>query len=252
METTESTPVSTTQTSSLITRITNVFASPNELFAELSQTKPITSSWLVPLIISILMALFVIMALQLNESLKFQLKEIQSERIQELINKGKMTQEQAERATGQTGSAKTFIIWGGLSATIMTTIIFFLISLIFWVAAKIGLKFNFNYTKMLEIYGLTTLISSLGTIVTVLMMYLFDNVRAAPSFSIFIMDKFNLSNDFHILLSQLNFFTIWQIGILGYGIAKVSNKPTSAGLILSYALWLIWVVTSSFLGFGYR
>lgn len=252
METTESFQPQTEQTSSLITRITNVFASPGELFTELSRTKPVTSSWLVPLIISILMALFVIVAFQLNESLKFQAKEIQAERMQELVNQGRMTQEQADMVTGRTDSAGTFIIWGSISATIMTVIIFFLITLVFWLAAKFGLKFNWNYVKMLEVYGLTTLISSLGSIITVLLMYLLDNIRATPSFAIFILDSFDIKNNLHILLSQLNFFTIWQMGLLGYGIAKISNKPTIAGIILSYSLWLIWVIASTFLGFGFR
>lgn len=252
MQTNENFEVPSEQTSSLLTRITNVFASPGELFLELSQSKPQTSSWLIPLIISVLMAFFAIVAIQFNESLKFQIREIQIEKMQELVNQGRMTQEQADMATGRTDSSQSFIIFGSISAMIMTIIIFFLITLIFWLAAKFGLKFTGNYPKMLELYGLTTLITSLGTIITILLMYVMDSIRVSPSAAIFIYENFDTKNDFHILLSQLNLFTIWQMGILGYGLAKLSNKPTSAGLILSYSLWLIWVIASTFLGLGFR
>ncbi|RCK75243.1 MAG: hypothetical protein IGBAC_1379 [Ignavibacteriae bacterium] len=252
METNENLEVPTEQTSSLLTRITNVFASPGELFTELKESKPQTTSWLIPLIISILMAFFVIAAIQLNESLKFQVKEIQAEKMQELVQEGRMTQEQADMATSRTGSSQSFIIFGGISATIMTIVLFFLITLIFWLAAKFGLKFTGGYTKILELYGLTTLITSLGSIVTVLLMYVFDSIRVTPSAAIFVYESFDIKNNFHIIMSQLNIFTIWQIGILGYGLAKLSNKPTSAGLVLSYALWLIWVIASTFMGLGFR
>lgn len=252
METNENLEVPVEQTSSLLTRITNVFASPGELFTELSQSKPKTSSWLIPLIISILMAFFVIISIQLNESLKFQVREIQVERMQELVNQGRMTQEQADMATGRTNSSQSFIIFGSISATIMTIIIFFLIAFIFWLAAKFGLKFSGNYTKILELYGLTTLITSLGAIITILLMYVLDSIRATPSAAIFIYENFDTKNNFHILLSQLNIFTIWQMGILGYGLAKLANKPTSAGLVLSYSLWIIWVIASTFLGLSFR
>lgn len=240
------------QISSLLTRITNLFASPSELFEELSINKVQNSSWIVPLVILMLMALFAIIAIQFNESLKFQVQEIQYLKMQELVDQGKLTQEQADNSMRGMGSAQSFIIFGGISAMIMTALFFFLATLIFWLAAKYGLKFSHNFKKMLEIYSLTTLIGSMGTIVTVLLMYTLDSLRASPSLAIFIYDSFDFKNNIHVLLSQLNFFTIWQMGVLGYGIAKVSNKPVFAGSILTYSLWLIWVLTSTFLGFGIR
>lgn len=54
MEQIEQTEQPATQTSSLMDRITNVFTSPSELFDEVAVSQVQTSSWLVPLILSIL------------------------------------------------------------------------------------------------------------------------------------------------------------------------------------------------------
>ncbi len=250
MEQIEQTP----QTTSLMDRITNVFASPSELFTEVAANKVQTSSWLVPLILSILMGLFIVVALYFNESLRSQIFDKQAEKMQELVVQGKMTQEQYDQYVNgmrQSGPVM-FVAIGGGSAVIMTAIIFFAATLIFWLVAKIGLKFSGSYTKMLEVFGLTSMIGFLGSIVTVIMMYVFDSMTATPSGAILIFQDFDVNNKLHLMLAQLNVFTIWQMGILGIGISKISNKSLGAGLGVAYGLWILWILASVMFGLGMR
>lgn len=242
------------QTTSLMDRITNVFASPSELFDEVATNKVKTSSWLVPMILSILMGLFIVVALYFNDSLRSQIYDKQAEKMHELVEQGKMTQEQADQyVDGMRNSGPVmFVAIGGGSAVIMTVIIFFAATLIFWLVAKIGLKFSGSYTKMLEVFGLTSMIGFLGSIVTVIMMYVFDSMVATPSGAILIFQDFDVNNKLHLLLAQLNVFTIWQMGILGIGISKISNKSLGAGLGVAYGLWILWVLASVMFGLGMR
>lgn len=250
MEQIEQTP----QTTSLMDRITNVFASPSELFDEVAANKVQTSSWLVPMILSILMALFIVVALYFNDSLRSQIFDKQSEKMQEMVEQGKMTQEQVDQyVDGMRHSGPVmFIAIGGVSAVIMTAIIFFAATLIFWIVAKFGLKFSGSYTKMLEVFGLTSMIGFLGSIVVIIMMYVFDSMAATPSGAIFIFQDFDVKNKLHLLLAQLNIFTIWQMGILGIGISKISNKSLVTGLGVAYGLWILWVIASTLFGLGMR
>lgn len=254
MEQIEQPQQSAPQTTSLMDRITNVFASPSELFDEVAVTKVQTSSWLVPLILSILMALSIIVALYYNDSLRSQIYDKQAEKMHQAVEQGKMTQEQVDQyVDGMRNSGPVmFIAIGGVSAVIMTAIIFFVATLIFWLVTKFGLKFSGPYTKMLEVFGLSSMIGFLGSIVAIIMMYVFDSMTATPSGSIFIYQDFDVNNKIHLLLAQLNIFTIWQMGILGIGISKISNKSLGAGLGVAYGLWILWVLASTMFGLGMR
>ncbi len=242
------------QTTSLMDRITNVFASPFELFDEVAVNKVQTSSWLVPLVLSIFMAISIVVALYYNDSLRSQIYDKQAEKMHEAVEQGKMTQEQVDQyVDGMRNSGPVmFLAIGGGSAVIMTVIIFFAATLIFWLVAKFGLKFSGPYTKMLEVLGLTSMIGFLGSIVTVIMMYVFDSMIATPSGAILIFQNFDMNSKLHLLLAQLNVFTIWQMGILGIGISKISSKSLGTGLGVAYGLWILWVLASVMFGFGIR
>ncbi len=244
----------TQQTTSLMDRITNVFASPSELFDEVAVNKVQTSSWLVPLILTILMAISIVVALYYNDSLRSQIYDKQAEKMHEAVEQGKMTQEQVDQyVDGMRNSGPVmFVAIGGGSAVIMTAIIFFAVTLIFWLVIKFGLKFSGPYTKMLEVLGLTSMIGFLGSIVTVIMMYVFDSMTATPSGAILIFQDFDVNSKLHLLLAQLNVFTIWQMGILGIGISKITNKSMVTGLGVAYGVWILWVLASVIFGLGMR
>lgn len=254
MEQTDNQVLEAPQTTSLMTRITNVFASPSELYTEVAANPVKASSWVLPLLLSIIITLFFITALYYNDALRSQIYEMQAEKMQELVEQGKMTQEQYDNAVDgmEKSGPGMFIAFGGISAVVMALIVFFGASLILWLFIKIALKFGGSYKKVLEVWGLASFIGIFGSVITMLLMYLLNSMTATPSPTLFLGEGFDAKNKIHVILASLNIFTIWQMGIVGLGLSKISNKSVGLGLGVSYGLWVIWILISTFLGFGMR
>lgn len=254
MEQTDNQALETQQTTSLMTRITNVFASPSELYTEVAANPVKASSWVFPLLLSIIITLFFITALYYNDALRSQIYEMQAEKMHEAVEQGRMTQEQYDRAVDgmENSGPGMFLLFGGTSAVVMALIVFFGASLILWLFIKIVLKFGGGYKKVLEVWGLASFIGIFGSVITILLMYLFNSMTMTPSPTLFLGEGFDAKNKIHIILASLNIFTIWQMGIVGIGISKLTNKSIGTGLGVIYGLWILWIALSTLLGIGMR
>jgi hypothetical protein len=235
---------------SFLTRVTNVFSSPTELYGEVASVPPQTSSWLLPYLASLLLAVVFTFSLYNNAALRQQIYDMQLQGMQQSVDQGKMTQEQFDRMKDgmESSGPGMFMLIGGGGAVLAITLYFFGITLLLWLVAKFGLKFAGAYGKMLEVYGLASVIGFFGAIVTLLMMNFFNTMHATPSGSLLVMNSYDKSNFVHNLLASINIFTIWQAAVIGIGIAKVSNKSSGTGMGIVFGLWLVWVIVSSALG----
>lgn len=254
MEQTENQIPQAPEATSLMTRVTNVFTSPSELYNEVSVTPVQNSSWLTPLIFSIFMALLFVVAIYFNNDLRSQIYEKQAEALKVQVEKGKLSQEQYEQYVDgmeQSGFGM-FIGIGGISAVVMTLVVFFGATLILWLAAKFILKFPGKFTKVLEVFGLASFVGLFGSIITLLMMYTIGSMTATPSPAVMLSDSFDATNKLHVILASLNIFTIWQMGLVGIGISKLTNKSTVTGVSVIYGLWILWIAISTLLGIGMR
>jgi hypothetical protein len=240
--------------SSLSTRLMNVFTAPTELYTEVAKTPIQRSSWVVPYVISILLAFLFIIALYANESLRQQAYDVQIQTMQKALEQGQMTQAQFDQARDRIeGSGPVlFVVFGGIPAAVVLSILFFGAALALWLAAKFGLKATAGYQKLLEVYGLASFIGILGVIATLLTMYAFDSLHATPSAALAVLNSFDHTNKLHIFLSHLDVFTLWQTALVGVGISKISGKSLGAGMSVTYGLWLIWAVIATLLGIGIR
>ncbi|HMD14463.1 MAG TPA: hypothetical protein VKI62_07560, partial [Bacteroidota bacterium] len=61
--------------SSFMTRATNVFAAPSELFSELASTPAQNSSWSIPLILSVIVSILFVISMNSNPELRQQMAE---------------------------------------------------------------------------------------------------------------------------------------------------------------------------------
>jgi len=239
-----------------MTRATNVFAAPGELYAGLASTPPQTTSWLVPFLISIALAFVFTFALYNNPSLRQQIYDIQGRAFQKAVDEGKMPQERADqmREGMENSGPLMFMLFGGGSAIVGIAMMFFGASLILWLIVKFGLKSPAGYPKILEVFGLASLISIFGSIVTLIMMNLFNTMYATPGGGLLVMGSFDPMNTGHKLLGALNVFTIWQAVILGIGVGKISGKSsgTGIGIGITIGLWGVLAVASTLLGLGMR
>lgn len=237
-----------------MTRATNVFMSPAELYTEVASTPVQTSSWLIPFILSILITVLFTFALYNNPDLRSQIYDMQAQGMRTAVEQGRMTQEQADTVRDQMESSGpvVFILFGSVSAGFMVVIVFFGAALVLWLAAKFFMKFTGSYKKMLESFGLSSFIGLLGSIIALLMMNLLGSMLATPSGAFFIRDSFDRTNFVHGLLASMNVFTIWQVAVVGLALSKLSGKSTGMGLAIAFGLWLVWTIIASLLGFGMR
>jgi hypothetical protein len=240
--------------SSFAVRATNVFASPGELYSEVALAPVQSSSWLIPYLLGIVIALIFTFALYNNVALRQEIFDAQAKEMQKQLDAGQLTQEQYDQATERMQSVgpMMFILFGGISAAFMISVIFFLVPLILWLAAKFILKYNGNYKKILETFGLASLIGAVGAIVTLLMMYMFNTMQATPGAGLLVLGSFDRENFGHNFLASLNIFTLWESAVIGIGLAKLSGKSTGMSMGVVFGLWLIWVLISSSLGWGGR
>ena len=237
--------------SSFMTRAANVFASPVELYAEISATPVQRSSWLVPYLLSVIVSAVLVFSLYSNPELRSQMAEPGRQAIQEQVTAGKMTQEQADRAA-QFMNSPFFLVTGIGGAAVIATVMTFAIPLLLWAIVKLVLKTPTDYKKMLETYGISAMISIVGTIVTMLLMHTMNSMRAIPSPSILIMASYDYHNLAHRFLSSLNIFTAWQVVVLGIGISKISNRTVGVGISMTMAVWVLLLIIATLIGWGVR
>lgn len=238
--------------SSFSERMVDIFSAPTKLYTEVAAAPVQSLSWAVPYIIAMCIALITTITILSDQTLRSQALEPQREAMQERVDRGQMTQEQMDAATEMMESGSMMLITGSVAALVMTTIAMFGVPLVLSLTVKIFLKSQAGYKKLLEVYGLSMLIGILGSIITVLMIFLFSSILASPSGSLLLMDTFDHKNMAHKFLASLNFITIWQMVVLGIGVAKVSNKSISTGIGITMGLWLAWVIITLILGLGVR
>jgi len=184
-----------------------------------------------------------------NPELRQQIFDLQQKGMQKSVTEGKMTQEQFDRASEQMENSGPvmFIIIGSLIQIVPLTAVFFLGALAAWLIVKLGLKSPASYSKLMEIYGLSLWIGVLGAIVTIIMMSLMNSMFATPSGSLLLGDSFDQLNKGHKLLGYLNVFTLWETGVSGIGIAKISGKSTGTGMIVAFGVWALFILVATFL-----
>lgn len=230
-------------------RIINVFTSPSEAFQGIPLLSSKTSLWLGSFFATIAIGILVLFLISSNETLKDQMAQLQSQKIQEQVDQGRISQEQADQQIEVFESMGTmFVVFGSLGVVLMSVLYFFGASLVLWLAAKLLMGSTHSYTNFLGMYGIAAWIGILGGIVTVLMMLALGSFAATPSAALLVFQEFNPTNTIHSLLSKIDAFAIWQAIAVGIGLSKITEKPTSSGLSIALVLWGLWVAASVGIG----
>jgi hypothetical protein len=236
---------------SLGTTFMDVFTSPSEVFQSLKGTNSSPMLWVAPLLATLLLVIFSVVTIFTNETLKTEMRDIQSKSIQKSVDENKLTQEQADQAEARMESmGGMMIVFGIIGGVITFTALFFCGALFLWLANKFILHSPAGYGKHLEMYGIASWIGVAGGIISVLMMVGLGSMHANPSGSLLIMSNYDTTNHLHKFLSALNIFSIWQTAVIGFGLAKLSDKSSNAGLGLAFGLWAVWVAIQVFIGLG--
>ena len=233
----------------LLDRLTNVFASPGELFENVRQTGKTNSNWLVPLISMIVVSLILSQLVIGNVSLVGQMETMIKKTMEKSVQEGKMTQEQADQAFegfARPGSTMATVI--RIAATVLgIPIVFLVVTLAYWLLGKWGMKATAPYMKVGEVVGLVFFIGILESIVTTLMMFMMDSIYASPSLALLV-SGFDIENKVHVALSKVNVFTFWTLAVTSIGLSKLFQRDLAKVMVLVFALWIVWSVIAILTG----
>lgn len=238
------------EVSSFLTRATNVFMAPSEVYAEVATSPVQRSSWLTPYLLMVLVSIIFTMVLFSNPSLRGQMFETQQAEWKKQVESGNMTEADAERAREFMESSIIVTVMGVVGSAIVASAMMFGAALGLWLVMKFLVKSPHTYRKMLEVYGLASLIGVVGAIVTLMLINVLDTIHASPGGALLLLGSFDKSNFVHKLLAAITIFGVWQSAVIGIGIAKLSGSPVSKGMNIAFALWAILVAFFATTGVG--
>ncbi len=232
-------------TMSLIARLMNVFAVPGDVFDEVKLAASKVSNWLVPVLIGSVVGAISIVIVFSQPDIKQQMREKQSaamaKKFDELVQANKMTREQADRQLEQLekfmGPAM-MMISGSMTMVFWSFARIFFWALVLWLVGRWLLKARFDYMKTAEIVGLATMIGVLGMIVKTLLQVNFSNPSASPSPALMV-GEFDEKNLLHMMLAMLNLFDLWEVGVMGVGLARLAATSWMRATVPVVVIWLL-------------
>lgn len=241
----------TTEGQSLGTRIVNIFSSPSEAFEGIATMESKTSLWLIPMVVAILLAVAFSFVITSNETLKGQIVDVQAKRMQQMVDEGKITQEQADRQQEAMESMGTlFAVFGSIGAIVVICLLYFGGTLVLWLIGKFAMKAAHGYSTYLAMYGLASWIAVLGSVVSMLMMVGLGSMYATPSLALAVYPDYDPLNQMHFLYSKLELFSLWETVVIGIGLSKLTGKPTGVGIGYSFGVLILITLISYLFSFG--
>jgi hypothetical protein len=187
----------------------------------------------------------------LRSQLEASIKTKVEQSLQEAIEKGQITREQAEQQYEQ--FAKPGSPWFtmlSIAGTLFgSLLILFALSFFYYLLGKSVMNATMPYMKVVEVVGLTFFIGALEQIITIVLMYAFDSIHTSPSLAL-LLTNVGPESKWHLALSKVNVFTLWDLTVTGIGLSTLFQRDLPKVLVLLFALWLLWSGFSVLTGFS--
>lgn len=210
-------------------KIVGIFSKPKETFVSIDE-KP---NWFFPFIILIIISIISLIITYHNIILPEQISRITEMR--------DLTEEQL---------AKVKETIGGISGLIIS-----LVSVIFalpiFLFAKSGVLFvcsnifggETTFKKVLSVSSWALLVEALATVIKTPIMLLKHSSEVVTSLALFFPYLSHESICFKFL-NKFDFFTVWELALIGIGLGIVSKFSTKKGVIIVFSLWILWIIIS--------
>jgi hypothetical protein len=229
---------------SLAARLLNVFAIPGEVFAGVKVSRNSIGNWLVPVLLLVIVGVFTAVIVVSQPAFQKQIQDLterQAKALDEQVKAGKVQQLDAERAMAFTRAITTPASLKSLfsvGAAVFGVTRVFWWGFVLWLLGRLFLKVRFGYPKALEVAGLGLMISMLGAVVMLLLMVNLPRLFSAPSLAFAVTD-FDTSRQSLLLMGAANVFSLWLLGVLSVGLAKLSGVPFLRAAWFVFAAWAI-------------
>lgn len=227
-------------------KIVGLFTEPIRTFTKMAKEPTKTLDWVIPVIFLIIITNVALMILMTNPNIKYAFQEKQIENIQkqfdEAVTKGQMTGQQADEQIEQirermekSGGVTQIIQF--VSSAIGIFIVFFIVSGVFFLIVKFGLKGDGTYSHAMTAYGLPFYIAAIQWIFIVIFGLVAERMITDTSIaSIMNVDKSTLGG---FLLSKLDAFTIWFYWLFAVGLAKLfKSENLNKYVITVFTVWI--------------
>ncbi|MCX6904048.1 MAG: DUF2680 domain-containing protein [Verrucomicrobia bacterium] len=224
---------------SLISRLFNIFVYPGEVFDEVRSTPHRVANWLVPMVLACFVGVAFVVTTLSMEALVHQVQELQEKAFQRKIDAGKIPKEQAAqvKAAMDRFMTPTVMMVGGSVIAVGAAVAWpFLAALIVWLLGKVAFKASFSYLKALEVCGLTGMIDALNQVVRLLLALGLGSIFVTPGPVLLVRD-FDAQNLWHLQAAAFSVLTIWQVGVISLGLARLSGSSWAKAASWLYGLW---------------
>ncbi len=232
-------------TTSLSTRLTNVFVSPSEVFDEVKASPPTPANWIVPVVMAMIAGIIYSMVVFSQPGVFQHMKNDQEKKYQQLVDSGKKKQAEVDRMREVADKFMTptfFKVVGILSSIFFTAVMLFLFALVLWLVGRYAFHSHFDYMQAVEVVGLSSMISVIGTIITMLLVVIYGDLSMSPSL-ILLVGHLDPENKIHLLLSAVNIMTIWWLVVMSIGLARLSSAGFVKSAVFLFGLWYaVWAV----------
>jgi len=224
---------------SLFARLTNIFVTPTEVFDEIKSSKRTPANWIAPLVAGIVAGVVYTIVVFSQPAVIQQMQEAQEKKFEQMVASGKTTQQKADEGTAALEKFMTpgmLKLFGSLGSVLMNTALLFFTALIFWAVGSRAFQADFHYLKAVEAVGVSTMINVVGAIVAMLLAVIYGNMAMTPGPALLI-KPFDAANKIHLSLSALNLFSIWYVGVLSIGLARMTGAAFSKAAMWLYGIW---------------
>ena len=237
-------PSTSPAATSIGAKLFNIFAAPDEVFAEIKVAPVRAWDWLVPVLINCAVAALAVIVLFSQPTIRQQIRHQQELAFEKKVQAGEMTQEQVDQAMAVmdkfNGPVMTVI--ASVSVVIGLMVRAFWWGLILMLLAKWFMPQPISYMRAVSLGAIASMILALGGLVAMLLGVILGRMYGQPSLGLLI-EQFDPTVRQHALLGMVNVFNFWFVAVAGLGLARV----TGGGVGKAITLFLIyWVAISLF------
>ena len=220
-------------------RLVNVFVAPGEVFEAVKAGPSSTANWLVPVLLMCLVGIVATFVVFSQPSIMQQMKEQQARGLEKRLEKLPKEQRDQIREIAEKWTSPALIkTVGSAGAVVRSFGWLFFMAVIVWLLGARLFKGSFTYMQAVEVCGLAGMISVLGGVIWMLLAVVMGSPLATPG-PVLLVGEISPSNLGHLLLSGLNVVTIWYVGVLAIGLAKLSGASAAKAVVWLYSLWIL-------------
>lgn len=227
-------------------KLVGVFTEPSKTFEKMAKEPTKFYDWFLPVLLLIIITNVAVIILMTNPQIKYAMQEKTILQVQkqfdEMVEKGQMSKEQADqqiegmRENFERGGQAQRII-GIVTSSVAIFIMFFIVSGIFFLSAKFGLKGDGSYQHAMTAYGLPMYVFSIQWILLVIIGFIAGKMFTDTSIASFMdIDK---STFLGFILSKADIFSIWFYWLIAVGFSRLfQSNQTAKYILMVFGVWL--------------